>query len=81
MLFLLGYAAGIASAALLVGIAAYFRPHVESVVSSVGRKLEALRPSARGFIVEQESDEEEFRRNRIEENQKLGKDTKISELQ
>ena len=80
MYFLLGVVAGVGLSTIVVATLAYFRSEVERRVMIVEKALYNAGPRPRGFIVEAQDDAEMARDRIIEENEKRGKDTKISDL-
>lgn len=80
MNFILGYIAGIVTAALVFVILAYFRSTVERVAKIVDTKIQMIAPKPRGAIFLPEDESEVVRKQRIADNNKKGVDTPIDEL-
>ena len=80
MQFLLGVVAGIGLSTITVATLAYFRSEIERRVTIVEKVLYNAGPRPRGFIVDAQDDAEMARERIIEENERRGKDTKLSDL-
>ncbi|KKW00249.1 MAG: hypothetical protein UY34_C0033G0022 [Parcubacteria group bacterium GW2011_GWA2_48_9] len=80
MIFIFGFLTGITTAILIFTILAYFRAGIEQRVKIIEKQLSNAGPQQRGAIYLPESEEEISRKEIIERNRKIGKDTPISEL-
>ena len=81
MLFLLGVIVGLLLSLLVVVTLTYFRRVIEHKTVVIEKLIESKGPKPEGFIVMPEDEADEARREIIEKNRKLGKDTRITELQ
>lgn len=79
MLFALGYIAGIATTALLIGLVAYFKKPL-IVMERTIEKIARMGPAPKGYVFEPEDEADEIRREHIAKNAAQGKDTPLSEL-
>lgn len=77
---LLGYIAGLVTAALVAATLAYFKSPIQRMVESTKQSLENAGPRPRGFIFEPENETELARKKIVAKNSEQGKDTPISEL-
>lgn len=81
MNFLLGYIAGLVTAALIFVILAFFRAGIEKRVKIIETQLGNAGPKVRGAIYMPEDEGDEARKKHIEHNRAMGKDTSFSELE
>lgn len=81
MIFILGYFSGIATAILIFTILAFFRAGIEQRIKIIEKQIGNAGPQAKGAIYLPEDEAELTRREIIERNRKIGRDTPISELQ
>ena len=82
--FVLGYIAGMVTAAVLAVAVLFFRKPLSGVLRKVEREVEMASTRtfvAKGFVFEPPSDEDVERERSVQENSRRGRDTKISELQ
>lgn len=80
LFFVLGVIVGLLIAALVIATVIFFKKSVEVHVSRAVRQIEQAGPRPRGFVFEPENEAEERRQEIIAENQKAGRDTKVSDL-
>jgi hypothetical protein len=80
MLFALGYAIGLLTAILIMVVLTYFRRIIENKIQIIEKRIENAGPRPSGFIVEPMSDSDAVRQEIIENNKKMGRDTKLSDL-
>lgn len=81
MSFFLGFITGIAIGIIIFVILAFFRAGIEKRIKIIETQLGNAGPQQRGAIFFPEDETEAARREHIEKNKALGKDTPISELQ
>lgn len=81
MIFALGYIVGLATAALVFTILAFFRAGIESRVKVIEVALKNAGPQPRGSIFIPEDEATIVRQAHIEKNKREGRDTPISELE
>ena len=80
MLFIIGYIIGILTAILIFMILAYFRASIEQRIKIIEKQMWNAGPKPKGAILLPEDDAEIARREIIEKNRAVGKDTHIDEL-
>lgn len=81
MLFALGIITGIALCVFVAAVLLFFKKPIIQMGATHAKKIELAGVRPRGFIVEQKSEADVFREDRIRDNAEQGKDTPISELQ
>lgn len=83
-LLALGFLAGILFSILVIVTLIYFKKPMENKIKVVERFIDGKNPKMKGYVFEPASDEieeaKEFREQVIQENDKLGRDTKIKDL-
>jgi predicted small secreted protein len=80
MQFILGYIAGLVTAALVVAVLAYFKRPIQQALDITEKVLETAGPRSKGYIFEPEDDAEVARQEIVARNAEKGRDTPISEL-
>jgi len=80
MNFFLGFITGIIAATLNFTILAFFRAGIEKRVKIIETRLANAGPQVRGAIYLPEDEADEARREHIEKNKAMGRDTPIDEL-
>jgi uncharacterized protein YacL len=80
MIFVLGLIVGLLIATLVFTILAFFRAGIEKRVKIIETVLASAGPKVKGAIYMPESEEDEARREHIEKNKAMGKDTPFEEL-
>lgn len=80
MNFVLGYIAGTTIAILIIAVLTYFRASIEYRIKVIEKQIENAGPRPKGAIFMPEDDSDISRRQLIEKNRKLGKDTPFEEL-
>lgn len=80
MHFILGLITGILLSILVVAALTYFKSAVERKIALVERLVESKGPKPKGFLFDPPSEADEMREKIIEENDRKGVDTKISDL-
>jgi len=81
MLFALGIIVGMLVLLAVICTLIYFRTSIEYRTKIIETRIQQAGPRPKGFVMEPESDADEFRRNIIADNRKMGRDTKLSELE
>jgi hypothetical protein len=81
MYFLLGLIVGLLLATLVFTILAFFRAGIEKRVKIIETQLGNAGPKVRGAIFMPEDEGDEARRQHIEKNRAMGKETPFSELE
>lgn len=80
MWFAIGFASGLAAAAIMAVVAFIARRPIQRAVASAERAIRRVDPEQRGYIFEPEDEAEVARKEIIEKNKKAGRDTPIGEL-
>lgn len=80
MLYALGVLTGLVAATLIFAVLAFFRAGIEKRVKIIETVLGNAGPKPKGAIFLPEDEADVARREHIEKNRKLGKDTPIDEL-
>ena len=80
MQFALGYIAGLATSAFIFAVLAFFRAGIEKRVRIIETTLGNAGPKVKGAIFVPEDDATIARKQIIERNKRIGRDTPISEL-
>ena len=81
MAYLLVFLAGVLLSVLIVAVMIYFKSQIVTQTRTIERWLETNGPKPTGGIFLPEDEAEATRKEIIDRNRKLGKDTHISELQ
>ena len=80
MFFALGYIAGIATAALIAAVLAFFKKPIERIIETAQKQIEVVGPRPRGYLLDAEDEGDIARQEIVRRNRERGRDTPISEL-
>ena len=79
--FFLGFLMGFIFAAFILLTLTFFRSSIEKRIMVIEKQVMNAGPKPKGFIVEAEEESEVIRQEIINNNKKLGRSTKIEELE
>lgn len=81
MLFILGLITGIVLAGVVFIVLAFFRAGIEKRIKIIETVMAQHGPKPQGYIIEPEDEADEIRREKILENSRAGRPTKLADLE